>query len=157
MTWKRFQCYWPFLRAWWRHQMETFSALLALCAGISPHKGHWRGALIFSLICVWINDWVNNREAGDLRRYRAHYDVTLMGNLTVTGGCLSQRASSNAEFGVRFDVCLDKLLHRQWRCPWFETVWRPCDITVMVKELFGPELSSRKSLIVFCFLFFMLG
>ena len=29
-------------------------------------------------ICVWINDWVNNREAGDLRRYRAHYDVTLM-------------------------------------------------------------------------------
>ena len=33
--------------------------------------GQWRGALIFSLICVWINDWVNNGEAGDLRRYRA--------------------------------------------------------------------------------------
>ena len=33
------------------------------------------GALMFSLICVWINDWVNNREAGDLRRHRAHYDV----------------------------------------------------------------------------------
>ena len=31
-----------------------------------------------SLICVWINDWVNNREAGDLRRYRAHYDVIVM-------------------------------------------------------------------------------
>ena len=28
--------------------------------------------------CVWINDWVNNREAGDLRRYRAHYDVIAM-------------------------------------------------------------------------------
>ena len=38
----------------------------------------WRGALMFSLICVWINDWVNNREAGDLRRYRAHYDVIVM-------------------------------------------------------------------------------
>ena len=38
-------------------------------------KSQWRGALMFSLICVWINDWVNNREAGDLRRYRAHYDV----------------------------------------------------------------------------------
>ena len=35
-------------------------------------------ALMFSLICVWINDWVNNREAGDLRRYRAHYDVIVM-------------------------------------------------------------------------------
>ena len=30
-----------------------------------------------SLICVWIKGWVNNREAGDLRRYRAHYDVTV--------------------------------------------------------------------------------
>ena len=45
----------------------------------SPHKGQWRRALMFSLICVWINDWVKNREAGDLRRYRAHNDVILMG------------------------------------------------------------------------------
>ena len=44
----------------WRHQMETFSALLAFCAGNSPvtgefpaHKGQWRGALMFSLICAW--------------------------------------------------------------------------------------------------------
>ena len=44
----------------------------------SPHKGQWRGALMFSLICVWINGWVNNREAGDLRRYRAHYDVIVI-------------------------------------------------------------------------------
>ena len=33
---------------------------------------------MFSLICVWINDWVNNRKAGDLRRIRAHYDVSVM-------------------------------------------------------------------------------
>ena len=45
---------------------------------IPRHKGQWRGALMFSLIWVWINDWVNNREAGDLRRYRAHYDVIVM-------------------------------------------------------------------------------
>ena len=70
--------------AWWRQQMETFSALLAICAGNSPvpvnslHKGQRRGPLMFSLICVWINDWVNNRETGDLRRYRAHCDVTVM-------------------------------------------------------------------------------
>ena len=44
----------------------------------SPHKGQWRGALIFSLICAWINGWVNNRKAGALRHYRAHYDVTVM-------------------------------------------------------------------------------
>ena len=44
----------------------------------SPHKGQWRGALMFSLICVWINGWVNKREAGDLKRYRGHYDVMVM-------------------------------------------------------------------------------
>ena len=69
---------------WWRHQMEIFSALLAFCAGNSPvpvnspHKGQWRGALMFSLICAWANSWVNNRDAGDLRRHHAHYDVTVM-------------------------------------------------------------------------------
>ena len=44
----------------------------------SPHKGQWRRALIFSLICPWKNGWVNNRETVDLRRHRAHYDVTVM-------------------------------------------------------------------------------
>ena len=61
---------------WWRHQMETFSALLAFCAGNAPvtgefpDKGQWRGALMFSLICAWINRWVNNGEAGDLTVWR---------------------------------------------------------------------------------------
>ena len=59
--------------SWWRHQIETFSALLAICAGNhrspvnSYHKGQWRGALIFPLICTWTSSWANNREAGDLR------------------------------------------------------------------------------------------
>ena len=44
----------------------------------SPHKGQWSGALMFSEICAWINGWVNNREAGDLRRHRAHHDVIVM-------------------------------------------------------------------------------
>ena len=44
----------------------------------SPHKGQWRRALMFSLICTRINGWVNNREAGDLRRHRTHYDVIVM-------------------------------------------------------------------------------
>ena len=44
----------------------------------SPHKGQWRGALMFSLICAWINAWVSNHEAGDLKRHRVHYGVIVM-------------------------------------------------------------------------------
>ena len=33
---------------------------------------------MFSLIWAWRNDWVNNREAGGLRRHRTHYDVAVM-------------------------------------------------------------------------------
>ena len=43
-----------------------------------PNKGQWSGGLVFSLICAWINGWLNNHEAGDLRRHRAHYDVIIM-------------------------------------------------------------------------------
>ena len=54
--------------SWLRYQIQFFSASLAFCAGIrrppvnSPHKGQWRGALMFSLICAWINSSVNNRD-----------------------------------------------------------------------------------------------
>ena len=71
-------------RSWWRHPMEPFSALLAFCAGNSsvpvntPHKSQLRRALMFSLIYAWINDWVNNREDGDLRHHCGHYDVIVM-------------------------------------------------------------------------------
>ena len=54
IQWKHFPGYWPFVR------------------GIHP------GILMFSLICAWINGWVNNGEAGDLRRHRTHYEVTVM-------------------------------------------------------------------------------
>ena len=37
---------------WWSRQIETFPALLALCAGNSPHKGQWREAFMFFLICL---------------------------------------------------------------------------------------------------------
>ena len=67
---------------WWRHHMETFSVLLAICAGNSPvpmnSKGQWRGALMFSLICARMNGWVNNGEAGDLRLHWVHYDLIVM-------------------------------------------------------------------------------
>ena len=66
IKWKHFQRYWPFVRGIHRSPVN------------SPHKGQWRGALMFSLICARINSWVNNRAAGDLRCHRAHYDVILI-------------------------------------------------------------------------------
>ena len=62
---KHFPRYWPFV--WGIHRSPVNS----------PHKGRWRGALMHSLICAWINGWVNSREDGDLRRHHAHYDVTV--------------------------------------------------------------------------------
>ena len=65
IKWKHFPCYWPFGLGIHRSHVNF------------PHNGQWRGALMFYLICAWTNGWVNNREAGDLRRHRAHYDVIL--------------------------------------------------------------------------------
>ena len=70
--------------SWWRHQMKHFPRYWPFVQGIhrspvsSPHKGQWRGALMFSLICAGMNGWVNNLEAGHLRRHRGHYDATVM-------------------------------------------------------------------------------
>ena len=64
--------------------METFSTLLALCAGNSPVTGEFPAQrpvmrnFDVSLIYVRINGWLNNREAGDFRRHRAHYDAIVM-------------------------------------------------------------------------------
>ena len=53
IKWNHFPRYWPFVRGIHRSPVN------------SPHKGQWHGALMFSLICVWINGWVNNLKAGD--------------------------------------------------------------------------------------------
>ena len=57
MTSSNGNIYWPFVRGYHRSPV------------ISPHKGNWRGTLMFSLICTWINVWVNNRETGELSPY----------------------------------------------------------------------------------------
>ena len=66
IKWKHFTRYWLFVRGIHRWLVN------------SPHKGQWRGAFMFSLICAWINGCANSREAGDLRRHRAYYDVIVM-------------------------------------------------------------------------------
>ena len=66
IKWKHYPRYWPFVRGIHRSPVNF------------THKGQWRRALMFTLICVWINGCVNNREAGYLRRYCTHYGVTVM-------------------------------------------------------------------------------
>ena len=66
IKWKHFPRYWPFVRGIHRSPVN------------SPHKGQWRGTLMFSMICVCIYGWVNNRKAGDLRCHRTNYDVIVM-------------------------------------------------------------------------------
>ena len=66
IKWKHFPRYWPFVRG--IHRSPVNSSL----------KGQWRGASMFSLICAWIDGWVNKSEGGDLRHHCAHYDVIVM-------------------------------------------------------------------------------
>ena len=66
IKWKHFLRYLPFVRGIHRSPL------------ISPDKGQWRGAFMFSFISAWISGWVNNRESGDLRCHRTHYDAIVM-------------------------------------------------------------------------------
>ena len=73
IKWKHFPRYWPFVRGIHRSPVNF------------PHKGQWRRALMFSFICAWINGPINNREAGDLGRHPAHYDVIVMAQMRLAG------------------------------------------------------------------------
>ena len=66
IKWKHFPRNWPYVQK------------IHWSPANSPHKGQWCGPLMFYLICAWINNWVNDREAGDLRCHPAHYDVIVM-------------------------------------------------------------------------------
>ena len=101
-------------KTWWRHQMEAFSALLAICVGNSPVSGEFpaqrpvRGALMFYLIWASTNGWVNNREAGDLRRYRAHYYVIVMMHRDDLGVWMLQfdeKVDANIDISIKKNIC----------------------------------------------------
>ena len=66
IKWKHFPRYWTVVRGIHRSPVN------------SPHKGQWCGVLVFFMICAWINGWVNNGEAADLRHHRVPYDVTVI-------------------------------------------------------------------------------
>ena len=92
---------------------RIFRVPCPLCAEFTGHRwiplknGQWRGSLMFSLICTWINGWVNNREAGDLRRHCAHYDVIVMlhsGSMYKYG---SQSRPYNGKKDIFVHICTD--------------------------------------------------
>ena len=65
IKWKHFPRYWPF------------------CAGNLPVTGEFPSRRPvtpkrWGFLCTWTNGWKNNRDAGDLRHHRAHYDVIVM-------------------------------------------------------------------------------
>ena len=121
--------------------METFSALLAICAGIqrspvnSPHKGQWHGALMFYLICVWINSWVNDREAGDLGRYRPHYDVTVM-TLRALGQSYDYPVLTNP---MNIDKLSDNIHQQLWYDHLKTNITKPC-IYLIWENVYYPVL-----------------
>ena len=63
---KHFPRYWPLVRGTHRSPVNSL------------RKGQWRGALLFPLIRAWTNSWVNNGDAGNLRRHRAHCGLGVM-------------------------------------------------------------------------------
>ena len=109
---------------WCCHQMETFSALLALWN--SPHKGQWRGALMFSLICALLSDWGNNHEAGDLRRHRGHYDVNvmeLMVNCSLIPKPVITQLLLTETFGIYFQLYTSGWLLQPPRLVWTKQLY----------------------------------
>ena len=106
IKWKPFPCYWSFVWGMYRSPVN------------SPHKDHWRGALMFSLICVWTDTWANSGDTGDLRPHHTHYDVIVMiwwnvsekfNILTTRAIEKRQRKSWLRDFGskIPFDIYLD--------------------------------------------------
>ena len=118
--------------------METFSALLALCAGNSPVTSEFPAqrpvtqSFDVSLICARINGWVNNHKAGDLKRHRANYDVIVMWEPRGDPSTAVQIKNSTSwlNFKVTVQICrnisaswYDKLLLNV-KCCYFQTLTR---------------------------------
>ena len=83
IKWKHFRCCWSFVRGIHRSPVN------------SPHRTHWRGALMLSLTCPWTNGRINNRDVSELRRHHAHYDVTVIDNFTMPSSISSGPRASH--------------------------------------------------------------
>ena len=85
-------CRWPSTTTWWRHQMERFSTLLAVCDGNSPVTSEFPSQRpVTRSFDVFFDLRLNKRLSkhsrfGDFRRHRAHYDVTMMSRVGINDG-----------------------------------------------------------------------
>ena len=79
---------------------------------------------MFSLMWAWTNGWANNRDAGDMRRHRAHYDVTIMRQLffftevsVIRSFCLLFSYTDWIPFQEQTptDAVLGGIFSKQWR------------------------------------------
>ena len=115
---------------WWSHQMETFSLLLALCAGNSlmtcEFPSQWPVIQMFSLIFARTNGWVNNWDSGDLRRHHTHYDITVMWKTTVWEWLHPIVTAFNILCPVQFYIQWCVALHWTHWGSYFEKLICPC-------------------------------
>ena len=109
---------------WWRHQMETFSASLALCAGKSPVIGEFPSqrpvAQNFGVFFELWNGWANNRDAGDLRRHCVTVMPTL---LSVTAPEVTSAVASGDEIDIMTALGVQLLSWNRWK--WDENKQNP--------------------------------
>ena len=67
--------------SWWRHDIETRSALLGICEGNPPvvcfHKGPVMRSFDVSVLLVWKGCWTDSRSVGDFRSYGLLYATSL--------------------------------------------------------------------------------
>ena len=161
----------------------TFSALLAFSAENSPFTCEFpaqrpvtRSFDVF-LICTWINGWVNNREAGDLRRHNAHYDVTVMVlidisfivmsmklNVCVFPWCCIQADKIDKEKST--PSCIDgtqtcavlpptDALARYWRQSYISSLWSLicyhwCQMHFPLGQITLIKMTDKTTLLMFC-------
>ena len=131
IKWKHFPRYRPFVQGIHRSPVN------------SPHKDQWRGALMFSLIYAWINGWVNNREAGDLRRHRAHCDVIVIllivyGSLT-THHTIQYNSSANSLITYHF-INVYQQIDTWW--------WISSLVEFRCSRLFSDKTLTRPTLLI---------
>ena len=95
IKWKHFPRYWPFVRGIHRSSVD------------SPHKGQWRGALMFSLICAYTNVWANNRDA-------VIWDAIALIMTSLYFFVMASSTANHANPSVHYAKVI---LWSQWHCP----------------------------------------
>ena len=137
IKWRHFPRYWSFVRGIHRSPVN------------SPHKGQWRGALMFSLIWALTNGWVNNRNADDLGCQRAHYDVTVMICLFLEEGWIlislkihvtvfGWRLIYALDIGNSYNVCAgSRFAITKMKCLISDRIW--CSYSVSFSEIGSCE------------------